>query len=188
MTEQPDTELQSVLTAILDNADLNKIALFASLQSHPLLEKVQTFARDGDAERFRCALPYRLESLVDGLLQTVLPGKREAHFILTKYQFIEANFKQIIAREEGFCCSADKSRTVLLRLLSYYLTGEEVVFDWKDEYTFGYPTKVFVTHHQIVSFFEALRSLYYGNPELYLKELQEIFKDITDNRKESGND
>lgn len=174
MTEQSDAKLQSVLTALLDNVNLDKIALFASLQDHPLLEEAKTFARNGDPERFRYALPYRLERIVDGLLQTVLPGKREAHFILTKYQFLEANFKQIITREEGVCCCADKSRTVLRRLLNYYLTGDVVVFDRKDEYTFGYPTKVFVTHRQIVSFFEALHSLYYGNPDLYLKELQEI--------------
>ncbi|MBU2765812.1 hypothetical protein HAP94_06280 [Acidithiobacillus ferrivorans] len=172
MTEQSATQIQDVITAILDATDQDKIALFTSLLDHPTLQEAQTFARDGQAERFLYALPYPLERVVDGLLQTVLPGKREAQFILRQYRFLNVHFQKIIQRLEGFGCSGDKSRTILDRLLQYYLTGKEVVFDPGEQYTFGHPTVVFTTHREIVEFFEGLYALYYGNPEGYLKALK----------------
>ncbi|MHB1321737.1 MAG: hypothetical protein ACYCY0_09265 [Acidithiobacillus ferrivorans] len=174
MTEQSIAQIQDVITAILDNVDSDNMALFASLQDHPMLQNAQTFARDGQPERFRYALQYPLERVVDGLLQAVLPGKREAHFILRQHRFLNAHFQKVIQQREGFGCSGDKSRTILYRLLQYYLTGKEVVFEPHEQYTVAHPTTVFTTHLEIVSFFEGLRGLYYGNPELYLKALKII--------------
>jgi hypothetical protein len=62
------------------------------------------------------------------------------------------------------------------RLLQYFLTGKEVVFDSDEQYTFGHPTVVFTTHQEIVTFFEGLRSLYYGNPDLYVTALKNVFE------------
>lgn len=164
--------IQDVITAILGSAEQDKMALFASLKDHPLLQDAQTFARDGQAEQFHYSLPYRLEGVVDGLLQTAIPRKREAHFILMQYRFLNTHFKNILQRGEGMSCCADKSRTILDRLLQYYLTGKEIVFDPNEKYTFGHPTTVFTTHQEIVEFFEGLYGLYYGNPEGYLKALK----------------
>ncbi len=166
------TPIQDVITAILGSADQDKMALFASLRDHPLLQDAQAFARDGQAEQFHYRLPYRLERVVDGLLQTVLPGKREAHFILQRYTFLNSHFKNIVKHREGMSCCADKSRTILHRLLQYHLTGKEVVFDPNEQYTFAHPTTVFTTHLEIVEFFDGLYGLYYGNPEGYLKALK----------------
>lgn len=179
MIGQSSAPIQDVITAILDNADKDKMALFASLQDHPLLKEAQAFARDGQPERFLYALPYPLERVVDGLLQTVLPGKREAHFILRQYRFLNLHFQKVIQRREGFGCSADKSRTILDRLLQYYLTGDEIVFDPNEGYTFGHPTTVFTTHREIVEFFEGLYGLYYGNPEGYLKALESALEIVS---------
>jgi hypothetical protein len=174
MTGQSATPIQDVITAVLDNVDQDKVALFASIQDHPMLQEAQAFARDGQPERFLYALPYPLERVVDGLLQTVLPGKREAQFIMWQYRFLNTHFQKIIQRREGFGCSGDKSRTILDRLLQYYLTGKEVAFDPGEQYTFGHPTTVFTAHREIVEFFEGLYALYYGNPELYLGALKNV--------------
>ena len=179
MIGQSTIQIQDVITAMLDNADKDKMALFASLQDNPLLQDAQSFARNGQPERFRYALPYPLERVVDGLLQTVLTGKREAHFILKQYQFLNANFQKVIERREGMSCCADKSRTILNRLLQYYLTGKEVVFDPSVQYTFGHPTTVFTTHREIVEFFEGLYGLYSGNPEGYLKALKSALEIVS---------
>lgn len=174
MTGQSTTPIQDVITAILNHADQDKMALFASLQDHPALQEAQTFARDGQPERFLYALPYPLERVVDGLLQTVLPGKPEAHFILKQYRFLRGHFQWMIQQREGSCCSGDKSSTILHRLLQYYLTGEEVTFDPGERYTFGHPTTVFTTHREIVEFFGGLYGLYYGNPEGYWNALKNM--------------
>ncbi|MDA8151509.1 MAG: hypothetical protein M0003_02140 [Acidithiobacillus sp.] len=144
-----------------------------------MLQDAQTFVRDGQPERFRYALQYPLERVVDGLLQTAIPGKREAQFILRQYSFLNSHFQKIIERQEGVGCCADKSRTILHRLLQYYLTGTEVVFDPNEEYTFDHPTTVFTNHQEIVTFFEGLRSLYYGNPEGYLKALKNALEIVS---------
>ncbi len=172
MIGQSSAPIQDVIIAILGNVDGDKMALFASIQNHPLLQEAQAFARDGQPERFLYALPYPLERVVDGLLQTVLPGKREVHFILRQYRFLNLHFQKVIQRREGFGCSGDKSRTILHRLLQYYMTGKEIVFDPNEDYTFGHPTTVFTTHQEIVTFFDGLYGLYYGNPELYVKALK----------------
>ena len=179
MTEHSIAPIQDVITEILGNVDSDKMALFASIQNHPLLQEAQAFARNGQPERFLYALPYPLERVVDGLLQTVLPGKREAHFILRQYRFLNLHFQKIIQRREGFGCCADKSRTILHRLLQYYQTGNEIVFDSNEEYTFGHPTTVFTTHREIVEFFEGLYGLYYGNPEGYLKALESALEIVS---------
>jgi hypothetical protein len=176
MTGQSTAQIQEVITAILGSADQDKMALFAAIQDHPLLQDAQTFARDGQAERFLYALPYPLERVVDGLLQTVLPEKLEAHFILKQYRFLNAHFQRIIQDREGLSCCGDKSRTILDRLLQYFLTGKEVVFDPGEQYTFGHPTVVFTTHQEIVTFFEGLYGLYYGNPDLYVTALKNVFE------------
>ncbi len=174
MTEQSATTIQDVITTILNNVDQDKMTLFASLRDHPMLQEAQTFARDGQAEQFLYALPYPLERVVDGLLQTVLPGKESAHFILQQYRFLDRHFQKVIERQEGIGCSRDKSRTILHRLLRYYVTGQEVVFDPSEKYTFGHPTTVFTTHQEIVEFFEGLYGLYYGNPDGYLTALETV--------------
>ena len=169
-----DAAIQDVVAAILDGADQRKVALFKSMQAHPLLQEAQAFARDGQPERFFRALPSPLERFVEGLLQSTFPGKREAHFLLRQYAFVNAHFQKVIQDREGACCSADKSRSILRRLLHHYLTGEEAAFDPKEPYTFGHPETVFTSHQEIVRFFDGLRALYYGDPEPYLKALHDL--------------
>lgn len=161
-------EIQEVIMMLLDQSDRDKLTFFAGLQDHTLFHDAQDFALNGQPDAFFHALPSHLDRLLEGFLLTILPENREAHFILSRYSFLNSHFKKIIERREGSSCSADKSRTILSRLLQYYLNGQEVVFDPGEEYTFGHPTVVFTTHREIVEFFEALRNLYYGIPGKYL--------------------
>jgi len=169
-----DVPVQDVVAAILDASDRRNVALFTSMQAHPRLQEAQAFARDGQPEQFFHALPAPLFRFVDGLLQSTLPGKREAHFLLREYSFVKAHFQKVIQDREGVCCSADKSRSILRRLLQYYLTGKEVVFDPKEPFTFGHPETVFTAHEEIVRFFDGLYALYHGDPEPYLKALRDL--------------
>lgn len=168
MTESSDI-LSEVLTSLLERISSGNQELYTALRKSPLLQEAWSLASRGQVEEFYFHLPYRLGQLVDGLLQSALPEKQEAHFILTQYGFLSSHIKGIVKQAEGLACCADKSRTILHRLLQYYLTGKEVVFDPNEKYTFGHPTAVLKTHAEIVEFFEALRSLYYGIPGPYLK-------------------
>jgi hypothetical protein len=168
------TLLTEVVQNILAGVDKDKKELFASLCELPVLQDAKASVLAGSPERFRFSLSYHFERIMDGLLETVIPRKREAQFIFRHYQFLELNFKDIIRQYEGSCCCADKSRTVLKRLTHFYLTGNEIVFDPMDITAFSYPTTVFTTHKEIVEFFDGLHNLYYGRPELYLNALQNI--------------
>ena len=58
MIGQSSAPIQHVIIAILNNVESDKMALFALLHDHPMLQEAQAFARDGQPERFLYALPY----------------------------------------------------------------------------------------------------------------------------------
>lgn len=109
---------------------------------------------------------YPHQKMTRAILQTVLPGHYSARFLLTEYKYVETNFRSVIQNREGMMCCADKSRTILSRLLRYFISGEEITFNMEDPYTFSYPTKVFTTHDSVVSFFEKLQSIHHGSFDL----------------------
>lgn len=94
-------------------------------------------------------------------------------FLMQHSNFIKAQFEKLIIKVEGMACCADKSKTILRRLLLFYTTGEEIVWDYNGEYTFHLPKQIFITHDEIIAFFEATSSLYYGSFEKYLEAMQQ---------------
>lgn len=53
-------------------------------------------------------------------------------------------------------------------LLRFYTEGREISLDRTQQYTFHLPRTVLCEHAEIVEFFQALRSLYYGLPDSYI--------------------
>lgn len=169
-------EIQETISFLLSKVNADKALFFSDFSEHPLLQKAQAYACEGQAEKFFYVLSYQLSKVVEGLLLTTLPGKEKAYFIFEQYKFLDNHFKRVIERVEGGSCSADKSGAILHRLLQYYLTGQEIVFDTDAEYTFSHPVSVFTTHREIMDFFEALRALYYGRPDQYLSIISGLIK------------
>ena len=64
------------------------------------------------------------------------------------------------------------------RLYTWFKDNKEIVFDKDEEYTYHHPKIVFTTHEEIVSFYNALHYLYYGNPKQYLSMLSEMLTKI----------
>lgn len=124
-------------------------------------------AQEGDIEYFNLYAVYPMQSAIAGLAALISPDK-DAQFLLKHSEFVETHFEKLIVRHEGNPCCADKSRTIMTRLFSYYLEGKEITFDYEQEYTYHLPRTVFKTHNEIKSFYEGLRDLYYGCPEKYL--------------------
>jgi hypothetical protein len=114
------------------------------------------------------------EKYWNGFIRTEIKNNDNVVFLLNNTMFIEQTFQYWIKKIEGMSCCADKSRTILRRLYNYFLTGEKIVFDLSEEYTFHYPKKVFNTHKQIINVFDSLHALHYGNPMLYLKEVTDL--------------
>ena len=116
------------------------------------------------------------EKYWSGFIRTELSENKDMNFFLVNSSFIEQNFKHWIEKKEGMPCCSDKSRTIMKRLFNWFKDDKEIVFDKDEEYTYHHPKKVFTTHDEIISFYDALHYLYYGNPNQYLSILSKMLQ------------
>ena len=122
-------------------------------------------------ENFYFGFVRPLSQVVDGLLAKALPHTTRAHFLFRCSSFIESHLCNVFVRAEGRACSTDKARTIMQALLRFIVTGKPVAFDYAQQYTYHLPRKILKTHDDIVAFYDALESLYYGNAAPYIKML-----------------
>ncbi len=163
-------ELESVINSIVSAASKENLDLFLALSSNKSIDKAVENVKRCDGGDFYFGLTRPIEKVVDGLLSTVTEN-RSAKFILKHYMFVEGHILTLIKQHEGNACSADKSRTIVRKALNFYINGKEIEFDYNAEYTYHLPKKIFKTHDEIVSFIDALNSLYHGRSILYIKYL-----------------
>jgi len=64
-------------------------------------------------------------------------------------------------------------------LLRFYVTGEEIRFNYDQDFTYHLPGTVFTTHSNIVAFFVGVYCLYYGRPEAYLKAMADMLQQVS---------
>ena len=114
------------------------------------------------------------EKYWSGFIRTELSENKEMDFFLIHSSFIENNFRYWIEKKEGSACCSDKSRAIMKRLYYWFKEDREIVFDKDEEYTYHHPKVVFTTHDEIVSFYDSLHYLHYGNPNHYLSILSEM--------------
>jgi len=166
--------LADVLTHILQASRSDALGLFAQLTGEPLVDKAVQAAMAGDPRAFGHALLIPIDRFVEGLLSHAAPGKPEAHFLLRHAAFVERHFRAVIERMEGMQCCADKAGWLNRKLMRFYLVGERIVLNRDQQYTFHLPTRVFVTHDEIVLFFLAVRDLYYGRSDGFVEALSRL--------------
>lgn len=171
MTTKSD-DIKFVLEGMLSGIDSKNKQNYASVE--PLMEAAVESIKENDLDKFFFSLIYPINNVIEGLLAKEAPP--EAEFLFANSRFIENHFKDLFVKFEGSACCADKSRTIMRRLAKSFQTGEEIVFDYTQEYTYHLPTKIFKTHIQIMNFYKALNDLYYGNHDLYLTEIANIHK------------
>lgn len=171
MTSQDD--IKNVLEGLFSGIQESSKKSFASVADLPAMQAAATAVREGQAESFYYSLIYPLSKMVDGLLSSNLQSE-DAKFLFKHSQFVERHYKRLFERFEGSACCADKSRTILRRLVKYFTTGEEIKFNYSGEVTYHLPVKIFKTHAQILQFYKALQHLYYGSPDTYLKAMSQL--------------
>jgi hypothetical protein len=133
-----------------------------------------------DFNSFYFKLIYPFEKFLSGFVRTEISNNDELVFIYKNSQFIKHHFEYWIEKIEGSTCSADKSRTIMRALINHYKTGEEIVFNYNQKYTFHLPKIVFKDQLLITEFYKSVKNLYYGNPTQYincLKVLSEIWNE-----------
>jgi hypothetical protein len=112
---------------------------------------------------FDRALVRPMEAVVSGVLAKELQGNHRAQFLFGKHRFVETQFRAMVEEIDGMACCADRNRTILRALAGHLVAGKPIVFDYTQEYTYHLPVRVFRTETDILAFFDAVRSLYYGN-------------------------
>lgn len=132
-----------------------------------------------DYEKFYYGVVYPFEKFVDGMIRSELRDNQDVVFLMSKSKFVKRHFTNIIERIEGSACSVDKSRTIIRGLIRYYMKGEEIKFDYDGEYTYHLPKVIFKEQCRIIEFYEAVKSLYYGNSEKYMKIICMLHADVT---------
>jgi hypothetical protein len=130
---------------------------------------IETF---NNPSEFHTAIMYPFEKFIKGYISTEIKDNYDIKFIYLNYRYIENNFRYYIELFDGFACCTDKARTILKSILNYYLTSEEIKFNYDQEYTFHLPKKIFTNHNQIIDFYKGIQNLHLGNPKKYLETVK----------------
>jgi hypothetical protein len=160
------SKIKEVLNFMADSIEQKEIELYGKLIDEKCFDKIE------DVQDFYLGLIYPHEQFISGLIKSEISKNKDVVFILENSQFIEHNFRYWVEKIEGMACCADKTRTILRRLVEFYKNGTKIEFDYTAEYTFHLPKVIFKTHESIVEFYEGVKSLNFGNPTRYLNALK----------------
>lgn len=169
MKEITKEDIHNVLDSFIGVIDKGNLDLYKRLvESVPNL-KINDY---GD---FYFSLAYPFEKFLKGMIQNTFGGcYADIEFILLNSQFIKRHFVRLIEKVEGHACCADKSTAIINELIRFYETGQEIVWNYEQKYTYHMPKKIFTTHQDIISFYQSLVNLFYGNPTAYIKEYEKL--------------
>lgn len=173
MSDDIKQALKSVITGLVSSMDDEHREAAAGLAENKDVAEALKQAASYDVDGFYYSMIYPIENVLDGLLLSVSDNSR-ARFILRHSQFVDRQFNKVTARIDGSVCCSDRSRTIVKALLKHFMTGEEIVFDYEQEYTYHLPVSVFRTHDEIIAFFNGVHRLYYGNPDKYIECLRDF--------------
>ncbi len=164
-------KITEVLSLMSDSIEKGQIELYNKLVNEKCFDEVKGH------EEFYLGLIYPYEQFISGLIKSEISTNKEVVFIFKNSQFIEDHFTHWISRIEGSACCADKTRTIIRGLIDFYKVGNKIEFDYTQQYTFHLPKIIFKTHDDIISFYDAIKNLNYGNPTKYLLALKKITED-----------
>jgi hypothetical protein len=160
--------IKDFLNTMSDSIENDKIELFKKVIDSSDIKHYS------NPDEFFYAVLYPWDKFISGFLKSTLKANRDVEFLFKHSQYIDRHFYNLFGKYEGSACSADKSRTIVNRLLKFYATGEKIEFDYEGEYTYHLPKKIFKSHDHIVNFYEGLKSLLYGNPQKYIEALKVV--------------
>lgn len=172
-----DDSIKNVISMMADSIGKENVEIYKKLIDE------KGFKNITDTEEFYFGLIYPFHKFMKGLIETEISRKDKIKFLLLNSRFIENQFNKIIVDIEGSACSSDKSRTIMKRLYLWFNEEKRIDWDYQQEYTFHLPKKVFTTHDDVVSFYEAIENLYYGHYKNYLVELKKVMSKLENEKK-----
>lgn len=170
MTSSTENKIKDVLQALMAGINKEEESLGNSLRDLEGMEEVFEALKLNDPELFYFRLAYPVKQAISGVVRSHFKVEMTEQLvtIFTLYDYLENHLTKLFTTFEGSPCSRDKAKTVLRSLVTYYLTGKKINWNYSQEYTYGLPKTILVTHESIEELYTALISLYHGNPASYL--------------------
>ncbi|MFC4236451.1 hypothetical protein ACFOY8_14695 [Thalassospira xianhensis] len=97
-------------------------------------------------------------------------GSGELVFLMQNLDFFRSQLREIFNKKEGSACCADKAGYIIRCMFKALHTGEQIVHPVNEQdgsRPYYVPAKVFREHEEIMGFFEAVHSLFYGRPDKF---------------------
>jgi AraC-like DNA-binding protein len=160
-------KLKEFLNSLSESIENDKIELFKKVIDS---SEIKSF---DNLDEFFYAVLYPWDKFITGYLRSELKANQDVEFIFKQANYIDRHFRNSFEKYEGTAFCADKSRTIVNRLLEFYTTGKIIEFDYEGEYTYHLPKKIFTDHQQIINFYEGLKDLYYARNDKYLQAFKE---------------
>lgn len=159
-------DIKNVLDSMLGKIDEDSIELYKKLIANNI--EIE------GTEDFYYKLIYPHKQFLHGLIRTTISSSEDIIFLLINSRYVESHFNKLIITKEGLGCSSDKSRAIINGLFNFFKTGKEIKWNYEQECTYHLPKNIFISQEEILTFYRAIKHLYYGNCEQYIKYLQTI--------------
>jgi len=127
--------------------------------------------------KFNSMISFSWRKFTKQLLKDKVSKSSDVIFIYQHFDFIHRYLKDLFSKHEGGSCSADKSRKIINSLVDFFITGNEIEFDYGDKSAYDLPRIILTNHDDIYKYYKALFSLYMGYPDVYLEKLSEILEE-----------
>jgi hypothetical protein len=125
---------------------------------------------------FHASIVSPFQRYIEGYVAKNYPDSdhlRMSWFLLNS-SLIECNFQWIIKSREGHACCADKSRYLARAIFRFFTTGQKIVHNLDQEYTYHIPKTIFLEHDQIMEFLKALHNSWHGDYRFYSTFLKNL--------------
>jgi hypothetical protein len=163
-----------ILTSLASSINGEDAALYDKFSSNELLSRAGQAIDGHKPGRFHLFFRSPIDKIENGLLCSKIPQSYEARFLYGHAKFVENHLSKVFACFEGSACSVDKARWVMTAISRYYLEGRRISLNFDQEYTYHLPSLVLNAEDEIIKFYTALISLYFGNTHEYLIGMKEL--------------
>jgi hypothetical protein len=160
-----DSVMNEVIGGILDGAEKERHQLYDEIVNKDY-EKDITKIDIGD---FYLSYFYPFEEYLNVLLQNKLNLNEEQRFFVINADFFNRHFESLFQKYEGGSCCADKSNKIIRSIFEFLKTGDQIKFDYSQQYTYHLPRKILKSHDEIILAYQAIKSLIFGRGEKYFE-------------------
>lgn len=168
-----ESPLSQVIDAILAVGGDERREVLQRISGFKAVQDAVSALENYRIDEFRFGVLFTFDELIESIIEAATDNS-SAQFLFRHIEFVESHLDKMFERFEGRGSCADKTSTVIKALARYYMTGEEISFNYDQEYVFHLPKKILASHVEIEAYFESLQHLYYGSPEKYLEQLAHI--------------